>query len=92
MNARERNAYERYMRSTAYSLYDVYDSFSKSKSDAWEYCRKLCMEKRGGWLKIISANTFQFTAGFEYEENGKRMFMYITKTSDTACEIERSES
>ena len=70
MRAREARAYEAYKRSNMYSLYDAYGRFSKSKADAWEYCRKLCFEKRGGWLKVITANTFQFTAGFVFDEDG----------------------
>lgn len=49
---------------------------------------ELCFEKRGSWLKVIGANNFYFSAVFEYEEDGKRMFMYITHGSDTPIELD----
>ena len=89
MRAREREAYRLYKISNNDSLYDVYGRFSEAKHKAWEYCKKLCEEKSGSDLRIITANGFQFTAGFEYEKDGKQMFMYITKASDTECEVEQ---
>lgn len=88
MKTREYKAYRMYKASNNYSLYDVYGRFSKAKSEAWKYCKELCEYKNGNNLKIITANNFQFTAGFEYEETGKLMFMYITKLYDTECEVD----
>jgi hypothetical protein len=79
--------YEMYKRSSATTLRDVYDSWSRAKENAYEYCRNLMAEKNGHGFRIITANTFMFTAGFEFEEDGKQMFMYITKTKDVAVEI-----
>lgn len=89
MRAREREAYRLYKASDNCSLRDVYGRFSEAKYKAWVGCRKLCRDKGGHNLRIITANGFQFTAGFEYEEDGKPMFMYITKASNTECEIEQ---
>lgn len=80
--------YEDYKRSNATSLRSVYGSYSEAKERAWNYCRDLMLEKDGHGLRVISANGWMFTAGFEFEENGKQMFMYITKTKDVAVEIE----
>lgn len=88
MNARMENAYRSYNYSNMFELWDAYGRCSQSKRNAWEYCKALMNEKNGYGLKVISANTFQFTAGFEYEENGKNMFAYITKSSDTFAEVE----
>lgn len=88
MNARMRRAYDNYKRSYNYDLWDVYTTFSRAKRDAWEYCENLCYKYNGHGLKVIGANTMQFTAGFEYEDDGKPMFMYITKASDTSAEID----
>ena len=88
MNARMENAYRNYNYSDMYELWDAYGRCSQSKRNAWDYCKGLMHKMNGYGLKVISANTFQFTAGFEYEENGKKMFMYITKASDTSAEIE----
>ena len=88
MRVRERNAYMSYLRSGLYSLYDCYNNFSSRKAQAWEYCQNLMEEKNGSGLKVISYNTNFFTAGFVYEDEGKKMFMYITASSDVASEIE----
>lgn len=80
--------YEVYKRSTSYGLYDVYDSYSADKGRAWKYCEELMQKFNGTGLKVISANGWMFTAGFMFEEDGKTMFMYITKSSDVAVEVE----
>lgn len=87
MNARERRAYEAYCNSTMYDLSDAYGRYSNAKRQAWDYCKKLCEEKNGYGLKIISRNTSQFTAGFEYIFDEAEWFMYITKTSDTEVKL-----
>ena len=89
-NADKRQAlahYEAYQRSTAYELHHVYGSYSSAKAQAWKYCRELMNKKNGYGLKVISANGWMFTAGFLFEEDGKEMFMYITKTKDVAVEV-----
>lgn len=91
MNKRESKAYRMYKSSDMYSLYDAYGRFSRKKAEAWEYCERLCKEKDGRGLKVIGASTSVFSAGFEYEEDGKPMFMYITHTADTPIEIERDD-
>lgn len=80
--------YESYKRSSAITLRDVYGSWSKAKENAYEYCRNLMAEKNGHGFRIISANGWMFTAGFMFEEDGKQMFMYISKTKDVAVEVE----
>lgn len=89
MNQREADAYRRYRNSDCYSLWQAYDSFSRQKEEAWLYCEDLCQKKNGRGLKVIGHNTSFFSAGFEYEEDGKRMFMYITHGGDYPIEIER---
>ena len=92
MTSRERAAhahYPAYFRSNATDLYDVYSRCSAAKRHAWDYCRKLCLDKNGRGLRIISGNSFMFTAGFEFPdpETGVRMFMYITPNYDVAVEV-----
>lgn len=79
--------YEAYKKSTATSLRSVYGSYSQAKENAWKYCEELMVKKNGHGLRVISANGWMFTAGFEYEEDGKQMFMYITKTKDVEVEV-----
>ena len=97
MNKRMRNAYESYNRSDAYSLHDVYKSFSDEKAKAWRHCEELC-DKNGGYsLKVISANTFMFTAGFCVDtfqnpdgsmgDEPHTVFFYITPSADTEAYV-----
>lgn len=82
-----RGQYESYKRSTTYSLYEAYGRHSKAKADAWAYCERLMADYNGYGLKVISHNGYMFTAGFEYEYEGKHMFMYITRFKDIAVEV-----
>lgn len=73
--------YDVWKHSRAYSLSDVYGRYSKAKENAFAKCREL-MESYEGWgLRIVSANGWQFSAGFEYtdKETGVVRFAYITK-------------
>lgn len=79
--------YDAYQRSTSYELYDVYGRYSAAKAKAWDYCKELMYQFSGYGLKIISANGYMFTAGFMFEEDGKTMFMYISKYHDIAVEV-----
>lgn len=82
------NHYNAYKSSGMYSLEDAYGRYSKAKQSAWNYCERL-MDSKSGWgLKVITANGYQFTAGFEFTgEEGQLMFMYISKSHDTAVEV-----
>lgn len=73
---------ERYENATARRLSDVYGRWSKKKQDAFDYCERLMCENEGWELRIISANTYMFTATFEFvpkdSETGAVCIMYIT--------------
>lgn len=88
--SRARGAYfSYYINGTMTSLYDAYKSFSPAKVQAWDYCRRLCYERGGHGLKVLTANTFRFTAGFTFEdrETGECKFMYITPNYNTEISI-----
>ena len=53
-----------YERSTMYSLSDAYKKPSDRKMQADRYCQGLCRKEQGYAYKIISANTFSFTAAW----------------------------
>ena len=76
-----------YLNSTMFHLLDAYQRFSQNKANAWDYCESLMAKKNGHDLKVISKNTFIFTAGFLFEEDGKEMFMFITPNYDQAVEM-----
>ena len=70
-------------------VYHAYDSISKGKRDAWDYCVNLCNQYNGEGLKVISRNCHKFTAGFIFTDpvTGELMFMYITKGYDRAVPL-----
>jgi len=74
-----------YNYSTNYSIYDAYERPSRKKVNAWDYCKKLCEKYKGSNLKVVSFNTFIFTAGFTFTdpETKEEMYMHITPTYNT---------
>ena len=78
MTKRERNAYEHYLKSNHYSLWSCYTTFSAKKYEAWKHCRDKWYEHYSGDLKVISYNTYSFTAGFTYKDEEGEHFVYIT--------------
>ena len=75
-------------RSDMTSLFDAYGRFSSKKSQAWEYCKELCYQYHGENLKIVSHNSFIFTAGFIYsdKDTGVVKYMHITPSSNTSVD------
>lgn len=81
--------HRRFVASDAMLLGDVYKRYSSAKDKAYRYCMKLFKDMNGDCIRIVSANTFQFTVGFEFDgDNGKRYFAYITKTHDYIMALE----
>lgn len=83
-----RNAYANYKVSMMCELYDCYNSFSKAKANAMEYCENLMHELNGRGLRIISYNQNVFTVGFIFtNEDGRECFAYITRDYDRYMEL-----
>ena len=81
--------YNDYKKSNNCTLYDVYNTFSHAKAKAFQYCVDLCNQYNGELLKIVSYNQNMFTCGFTYtNDNGEKMFVYITKANDYQTKIE----
>ena len=84
MNKRQAAVVDSYERSDKTELYHAYHSVSARKMQAWEDCKKIYAEHetRISELRILGANSFQFSAGFEFTdpENGQIRFCYITKS------------
>lgn len=72
------------------SLSEVYRSYSSAKAAAWEHCESLCRELDGHCLCITSANTFVFTAQFEFDnpDNGRPMVCHITSSRTYAMYLD----
>lgn len=88
MNKTEKANYENFLRSDMETLWDAYAKPSTRKEAAWEYCKNLCAKYEGYGLRVISKNTFMFTAGFLFlSTSGKEKFMYITPNYDRVCDV-----
>ena len=76
--------------STASQLHDVYGRYSHNKVKAFKHCEYLCRLYDGSDLKIISHNTFIFTAGFQFidKDTGVIKFMYITPSYNTIIDMQ----
>ena len=72
------------------SISEVYGSYSSAKAAAWEHCESLCRVLGGYDLCVTSANTFMFTAQFEFDnpENGRPMVCHITPTRTYAAYLD----
>ena len=75
-----------YKNSSDTELWHVYGTCSQNKIRAFDDCRKLMAEYDGRDLRILSHNTFMFTAAFSFmnQETGEAMIMYITPSKHKA--------
>lgn len=63
------NRLQDYRVSGNYSLYHVYNSYSEDKERAFDWCVVFAKRMHAVRpVKVLSANTFRFTAGFETKE------------------------
>lgn len=78
----------KYDNSKLYTLYHAYTRPSTAKERAWNYCVELMVKYNGYGLKVLSYNTFMFTAAFLFTdpENGNIKMMYITPNYDVAID------
>lgn len=81
-------AYSAYLRSSDYSLDEAYGRYSKAKANAYEYCRAREEEFDAYDGVITGHNTCAFSYGFTGLCEGKRYFVYITKSNDYAIALE----
>lgn len=82
--------YEQYKRATATELHDVYGRWSYQKEQAMMWCKNKMYKMGGHDLRVLSANTFQFTVGWVYtdEDTGKEMFNVETARNSYEWEIQ----
>lgn len=69
-----------YKNASATDLWQVYGRHSQAKDEAMAYCRGLQYKMGGHDGRICSANTYQFSYAFQYEdEAGDVCLCYITR-------------
>ena len=90
MNKKMKRYLELHKNSTDTELYHVYNNFSTAKQNAFNYCKELCYQYKGKDLKILSNNSFVFTAGFIFtdQKTGVLSFMVITPTDNITVDYE----
>lgn len=75
-------AYLYYKNSKLEVLGSCYRNCSIRKERAFMYCTDLCTKYSGQDLRIIRYTCMTFSAGFIGYVNGKKAFVYITKSYD----------
>ena len=68
-------------------LSDLYKNYSRAKEVAAIYCEDLMKKYNGYGLRFCTANTFMFTAGFQFRRGDDTYLMYITPTKDEYFKI-----
>ena len=88
MTKRQRMIYENYEASENRQLWDVYSSCSAKKRSAFDKCKRRCAELGANRFRIIGANSWSFSVGFEYPaDDGHIVFVYITKNGEEQWDV-----
>ena len=74
----DRKWVERYNNATKMYLHQCYKKVSLAKEIADCFVRECCENDGGYELRIISYNTFSFTAGYKFRENGTDFLKVFT--------------
>ena len=74
--------YQSYCRSTEYNIFQAYNRPSDAKIRAFDYCLDLMSKLDGHGIRIVGHNCMTFSAGFEFEKDGRRYYCHITPTYD----------
>ncbi len=83
MTKRQEQMLDNYRRASATELYEVYGRYSEKKREAFDRCRKLQATYDGWDGRICTANGWQFTYAFKFN-NGyhQTCLCYITKDGE----------
>ena len=86
--SKAQSAYRAFLRSDKATLDDAYGRYSKAKANAYAYCRAR-EDEFGSYDGVITgANTCQFSYAFTGICEGKKYFVYITKSYDYVIALE----
>lgn len=91
------SAWRRYCKSEVYYLcgeneHCAYGRCSEKKWKAWDYCKGLMEKLEGESMRFIGVGIQIFSCGFTFKnEDGERMFMYITPSYNRHCKISELE-
>lgn len=76
-----------YDKSTIYSIYGAYSRPSQAKLIEFEYCEKCAYEDDGTSPRILSYNTYCFTAGYRIWREGKPFLKVYTRDNIYIIEL-----
>ena len=79
--------YKIYSTANNTKLEDIYSKYSHEKEMAYLRCQEIKQKLNGYGLKLLTHNTFMFTAGFLAELNGKDIFVVITPNNIEYMEV-----
>ena len=87
MTKREQGVIDSYIRSDKYNLHECYKSFSDRKWCAYKHVVNELLQDNGEGLKILSYNTFMFTAGYLVKIGEDKYLVRITPTKKELIKI-----
>lgn len=79
--------YEKWKKSTATELWDIYSNYSYNKEKALNMCYRIMKNLNGFNLKIVGYNSNVFTVGFMTIDNGKQIYHHITPTNHYQIQV-----
>lgn len=65
-----------------------YKNPSNNKIKAWYYCKDLCNKYNGSNLCITGGNCSYFSAGFTFNNDGKKYLCYRTYATNYCIELD----
>lgn len=89
MKQSDKNRLIRYFSAPPKSLFDFYKCPSKIKQQIYHDIQAQCHEDNGHGLKIISANSSAFSAGYLFTVNGEEFLKYFTKSETVTIPAEK---
>ena len=82
MTKAQKGMVETYNRAYATTINQLYSKPSYAKQSAEEYCLRKCQEFKGYRIRFYSANTWQFSCGFMWND-GKHEHLHVETARNT---------
>ena len=89
MTKKEQAIYDRYQQATATELRDVYTRWSQSKQASYDNIKAEMLRVEGHDLKILSANTFQYSCAYMFEISRLQYLVYHTANNKKVIRVNR---
>ena len=73
---------------SSHDIETFYKKPSFNKINAWRHCKDLCKKHNGLVLCITGGNCSYFSAGFTFNNDGKKYLVYITHATNYCIELD----